>query len=125
MKKNILLVVCILFALMFINAGLNKLLHYIPVPKDLPENMMKMSAAFEQIGWLMPLVAIVEIIGGILFMIPKFRPLGAIVIFPIVIGILLIQILIEPSGFIMAFILFSINIIVIIENWKKYLPMVK
>ncbi|MBK8805166.1 MAG: DoxX family protein [Bacteroidales bacterium] len=125
MKKNILLVVCILFALIFINAGLNKLLHYIPVPEDMPENMMKMSAAFEQIGWLMPLIAIVEIIGGILFMIPKFRPLGAIVIFPIVIGILLIHILIEPSGFIMAFILFSINIIVIIENWKKYLPMVK
>lgn len=125
MKNKILLIICILFGLMFINSGLNKLLHYIPVPEDMPENMIQMSAAFEQIGWLLPLVAIVEIIGGVLFMIPKLRPLGAIVIFPVVIGILLIHIFVEPSGFIMALILFSINIIVILENWKKYLPMVK
>ncbi len=71
MKHKILLGVSILFGLMFINSGLNKFFNYIPVPKDMPESMLKLMAAFIEIGCLIPLVAIVEIIGGILFITNK------------------------------------------------------
>ncbi len=125
MKNKILLGVSILFGLMFINAGLNKFLNYIPVPKDMPENMVKLMTAFTEIGWLIPLVAIVEIIGGILFITNKYRALGAIIILPVMIGILLIHIMNEPSGLPIASILFAINIWVIVENRGKYLPMIK
>lgn len=125
MKNKILLGVSILFGLMFINAGLNKFLNYIPVPKDMPENMVKLMTAFTEIGWLIPLVAIVEIIGGILFITNKFRALGAIIIFPVMLGILLIHIINEPSGLPIAIVLFAINIWVIIENRAKYFPMIK
>ncbi len=125
MKHKILLGVSILFGLMFINAGLNKFLNYIPVPKDMPENMVKLMTAFTEIGWLIPLVAVVEIIGGILFITNKFRALGAIIILPVMIGILLIHIMNEPSGLPIASILFAINIWVIVENRGKYLPMIK
>lgn len=125
MKNKILLGVSILFGLMFINAGLNKFLNYIPVPKDMPENMVKLMTAFTEIGWLIPLVAVVEIIGGILFITNKFRALGAIIILPVMIGILLIHIMNEPSGLPIASILFAINIWVIVENRGKYLPMIK
>ncbi len=125
MKHKILLGVSILFGLMFINAGLNKFLNYIPVPKDMPENMVKLMTAFTEIGWLIPLVAIVEIIGGILFITNKYRALGAIIILPVMIGILLIHIMNEPSGLPIASILFAINIWVIVENRGKYLPMIK
>ena len=124
MKHKILLGVSILFGLMFINAGLNKFLNYIPVPKDMPENMVKLMTAFTEIGWLIPLVAIVEIIGGILFITNKYRALGAIIILPVMIGILLIHIMNEPSGLPIASILFAINIWVIVENRGKYLPMI-
>ena len=73
---------------MFINAGLNKFFNYMPMPKNMPENMMKIMGAFMQIGWLMPLIGIVEIVGGILFIPSKYRALGAIIIFPVMIGIL-------------------------------------
>jgi len=119
MKHKILLGVSILFGLMFINAGLNKFLNYIPVPKDMPENMVKLMTAFTEIGWLIPLVAIVEIIGGILFITNKYRALGAIIILPVMIGILLIHIMNEPSGLPIASILFAINIWVIVENRGK------
>ncbi|EOR94518.1 hypothetical protein ADIARSV_2364 [Arcticibacter svalbardensis MN12-7] len=109
---------------MFINAGLNKFFNYMPVPKDLPENMIKLMTAFMQIGWLMPLIAVAEIVGGVLFITNKFRALGAIVIFPVMIGILLTHLLIAPSGLPIALVLFAINIWVIIENRKKYLPMI-
>lgn len=125
MKKKILLVVGILFGLMFINSGLNKFLNYMPVPDDLPAEMVKLMTAFMTIGWLMPLVAIVEIVGGALFMIPKFRALGAIVILPIMVGIVLTHIFNAPSGLPIAIVLLVINVWVIIENRAKYLPMIK
>jgi putative oxidoreductase len=125
MKKKILLGVSILFGLMFINSGLNKFFNYMPMPKDMPEEMMKAMGAFMQIGWLMPLIAVAEIIGGILFITNKFRALGAIIIFPVMIGIILTHIFIEPSGLPLALVFFAIEIWVIVENREKYLPMIK
>jgi len=80
MKNKILFIACLLFGLMFINAGLNKFLNYMPVPKDMPPNAMAMFGAIMQIKWLMPLIGIAEIIGGILVIIPRFRALGAVII---------------------------------------------
>jgi hypothetical protein len=96
-----------------------------PTPKDIPEKMMKVMTAFMEIGWLMPLIAVAEIAGGLLFITNKYRALGAIIIFPILIGILLTHIFIEPSGFPLALVLLAIEIWVIIENREKYLPMIK
>ena len=125
MKKKILFVVSLLFGLMFINSGLNKFFNYMPIPKDMPENMMKLMGAFMEIGWLLPLVAVAEIVGGILFMTNKFRAVGAIIIFPILAGILLTHILNAPSGLPLAIVLWGIELWVIIENREKYLHMIK
>jgi len=96
-----------------------------PMPEEMPESMIKLMTAFLEIGWLMPLVAVAEIIGGLLFMIPRFRPLGAIVIFPIMTGILLTHIVNAPSGLPIALVLLAVNIWVIFENREKYLPMTR
>lgn len=125
MKKKILFVVSLLFGLMFINAGLNKFFNYIPIPKDLPEGLIKLMGAFMEIKWLLPLIAVAEIIGGILVIIPKYRALGAIIIFPVMVGILLTHIINAPSGFDLAIVLFVINLWIIIENREKYMPMIK
>ena len=81
MKRKILFGVSLLFGLMFINSGLNKFFNYIPIPEDMPENMVRLNAAFMEIGWLMPLVGFVEILGGLLFITRKYRALGALIIF--------------------------------------------
>jgi len=125
MKKKILLVVSILFGLMFINSGLNKFFNYMPMPKDMPEKLIKVMTAFMEIGWLFPLIAVAEIVGGILFITNKYRALGAIIIFPVMVGILLTHIFIEPSGLPLALVLLAIELWVIIENRAKYLPMIK
>jgi uncharacterized membrane protein YphA (DoxX/SURF4 family) len=123
MKNKILFVLCLLFGLMFINAGLNKFFNYMPMPKDMPASMVSLMKAIMEISWLIPLVGIVEIIGGAFFIIPKYRALGAIIIFPVMVGILLINIISAPSGLPIAGVLMAINIWVIIENREKYLPM--
>ncbi|MBK7711041.1 MAG: DoxX family membrane protein [Bacteroidales bacterium] len=125
MKKKILMVVSVLFGLVFINSGLNKFFNYMPMPEDIPEKMMKVMTAFTEIGWLIPLIAVAEIAGGLLFITNKYRALGAIIIFPVLTGILLTHILIAPSGLPIALILVAIEIWVIIENREKYLQMIK
>ena len=110
---------------MFINSGLNKFFNYMPIPKDLPEGLIKVMKAFMEISWLMPLIAVAEIVGGLLFITNKYRALGAIIIFPVMIGIVLTHIIYAPSGLPLALVLFAINLWVIIENREKYLPMVK
>lgn len=125
MKQKIIFGLSLLTGLMLINAGLNKFLNYIPVPEDLPENMKRINDAFMEIGWLLPLIGAAEILGGILFIIPKTRALGALIIFPVMVGILLTHIIIMPSGLVMAAVLMSINLWVIYENREKYLPMTR
>ncbi|RYY57395.1 MAG: DoxX family membrane protein [Chitinophagaceae bacterium] len=123
MKKIILFIVSLLFGLMFINAGLNKFFNYMPPPKEMPEKMLSLFTAFMSIPWLMPLVGAVEILGGLLFIFPKTRALGAIVILPILVGILFTHALHAPEGLPIAVALLLIEIWVLVENRHKYLPM--
>jgi len=124
MKNKVLFVVSLLFGLMMINSGLNKFFNYMPMP-EVPEAAGNLMYAFVQSGWLFPLVALAEIIGGALFITNRFRALGAIVILPITMGILLFNVVLAPNGIILAVVLFAINIWVIVENRNNYLPMIQ
>jgi uncharacterized membrane protein YphA (DoxX/SURF4 family) len=110
---------------MFINAGLNKFLNYMPAPKDMPEKMVKMGTAFAEIGWLMPLIGTMEIVGGLLLIIPRTRAFGAIIIVPILTGIVLANISVAPSALPIAFAMVAVVLWVIVDNREKYLVMIK
>lgn len=124
MKQKILFVLCLVFGLMFINAGLNKFFNYMPVPEDMSEDSMKMFTAMMQIEWLMTLIAIAEIIGGTLFIFQKVRALGAVILAPIMTGILLNNFTVAQEGLPIFLPLLAIYLWVIYENRNKYLPMV-
>jgi len=125
MKNKITFVLSLLFGLMFINAGLNKFLNYMPMPENLPEKMMKAMNAFMEIGWLMPLVGAVEFLGGLLIIIPKTRALGALMIFPIMVGIVLTNIVQDTSGLPIAGVFSAILIWIMYDNKDKYAPLFK
>ncbi|SHN22896.1 DoxX-like family protein [Cyclobacterium lianum] len=124
MKHKILTIVSLIFGLLFINAGLNKFFYYMPVPDDLPENILKTMDAFNMIGWINPLVAVIEILGGLLFIPAKTRALGAMVIFPVMVGIIIHHLVVAPAGLALPIVLFAILVWVIVENRKKYFPMI-
>lgn len=115
-------ILCTLFGLMFINAGLDKFLHYMPMP-EMPAEMMKINEAFETIVWLMPLVGFIELLGGLLFIFPKTRALGAIFILPVMVGIIVHNAVYMPEGLSIAGVFLIINIWMIRDNWEKYKPM--
>ena len=125
MKQKILTVLSVLFGLLLINGGLNKFFNYMPVPEDMPEEMMKDFGAIMEISWLMPLIAIAEIIGGLLIIFPKTRAFGAVVLFPVMVGILLTHIFVDTSGLLIALVIWAILLWIIYENREKYRPMFK
>lgn len=124
MKKTVLLIVSILFGLLFINSGLNKFLNYMPMPDPLPDDVAKLFGAFQSIGWILPLVGLIEIIAGVLVIPHRTRALGAIMMLPITIGIVLTHIINVPDNLPIALIVFAINVWFIIDNREKYLPMI-
>jgi uncharacterized membrane protein YphA (DoxX/SURF4 family) len=125
MKSIILTVLCALFGLGMIVFGLNKLIPFLPVP-ELTEEQKAVFGAFGTIKWLMPLVGITEILGGLLIAIPKTRALGAIVILPVMIGILAHNFtFFDPSNIAIPAVFAIINLWVIIDNKEKYKPMIK
>jgi putative oxidoreductase len=113
--KILRLILFVLFGLLFINAGLDKFLHYMPIPPLEPE-VVKVGEAFLSIKWLLPLVGAVELIAGLLFLFSKTRLIGAMMIFPVMIGILLHNAVYMPSGLLIAGVLFGINLWVLYVN---------
>ncbi|TDS11770.1 DoxX family protein [Sphingobacterium paludis] len=110
----------LLFGLMFINAGLNKFLNYMPMPEQTPEQM-EIFQAMAKLQWIIPLVGLVEIIGGLLFIFPRTRALGAIVILPVMVGIVIHNYTFDSSGLAISVPLLLINIWMIIDNRRKFM----
>lgn len=125
MKNKILTVLSVLLGLMMLNGGLNKIFQYIPIPDNLPAELAKDNAALMEISWLMPLIAVAEILGGLLIFLPKTRALGALVLFPVMVGILLTHIVVEPSSLPLVLILWAVLGWIIYDNKEKYLPLIK
>lgn len=125
MKKKILNILSIVFGLLLINGGLAKIFKYMPVPTNLPEAVVKDNAALMEISWLMPLIASAELLGGLLIIYPKTRALGALVVFPVMVGVLLTHIFVDPSNLVIALIIWVILIGIILDNKEKYLTLIK
>ncbi|WP_299434532.1 DoxX family membrane protein [uncultured Aquimarina sp.] len=124
MKQKILFVVSLLFGLMMINSGLNSFFSYMPMP-EVSEAGGQLMYAFANSKWLFPLIGIAEIIGGALFISNKLQALGAIIILPVTVGILLFHLVNDPAGILISVVLFAINLWVIIENREKYNLLIK
>jgi uncharacterized membrane protein YphA (DoxX/SURF4 family) len=123
MKTKILTVLAVLVGLMLFNSGLNKFFNYMPM--EMAEDATAVINSFIASKWLWPLVAVVEIIGGVLFAIPKTRPLGALVILPVIVGIALFHIVWDPATMVIGLVLLSINIWAIVEERKQYATLIK
>lgn len=124
MISKILTVLCALFGLAMIVFGLNILIPFIPMPQ-LTEEQKIIFGAFGTIKWLMPLIAVVEIMGGVLIAIPKTRALGAIVILPVMVGIIIHHLTLDPAGIAIPLVFMLITLWAIVDNKERYVPMIK
>ncbi len=123
MKDKILLGLSGLLGLLMTVTGLNKFLKFMDLP-EMADAGTQLMMAFAESGWVIPLLGIAEVIGGILLILPKTRALGAIVLFPVIVGILLFHLVNDPAGTPMSVVLIAILGWIIFENKDKYLHMI-
>jgi len=64
-------------------------------------------------------------VGGLLIIVPRTRALGALVVFPVMVGVLLTHIFVAPDGLIIALVIWAILLWIIVENKQKYLQLLK
>ena len=124
MKNKVLFAVNLLLGLMMINSGLNKFFHYQALP-EMSESVGKLMGAFAEAGWLFPLIAIAEIVGGALIIPQKTRALGTIILLPVIVGIFLTHAVLDPGTVAMSLALLAIAVWTIIENKNKYMNLIQ
>jgi len=124
MKQKITFVLSLIFGLFFINAGLDKFFHYMPMPKDISPDLMSAMTGMMAVSWLMPLVAVAEIVGGVLIIISKTRALGALLVFPVMVGIVLTNTVTDASGFPIAAVFAAVLLWIMYDNRAKYMHLV-
>lgn len=125
MKTKILNILSILFGLLLMNGGVSKFFNYMPTPENLPEAVVKDNLALAEISWLVPLIATAELLGGFLILLPKTRALGALVVFPVMVGILLTHIFVAPEGLPIALVIWVILLWIILDNKQKYAALIR
>jgi len=125
LQKKVLHVLSIIFGLLLINGGLDKFFHYMPIPPDLPEPLVKDTAAIMEIVWLLPLIGLAEVVGGLLILFAKTRALGALIVFPVMVGVLLTHIFVAPSGLPIALVIWAILLWIIWEKRNHYLQIIQ
>lgn len=95
-----------------------------PMP-PMPEEATKAFDAMMQIGWLMPLVGIVEIVAGLMIIIPKTRALGALMMVPIMVGIIGSNTFTNISGLPIALVFTIVLLWILVEEKDRLLPIIK
>lgn len=74
--------------------------------------------------YLMPLVKATELVAGILLLIGRTAPLGALIIFPITLNIFLYHAFLGPKNLPMVAVMLIFNIVLFFAYKQKYSPLV-
>ena len=107
---------------MMLNAGLNKFLYYMPMP-EMTQQATALMAAFDSSNYMLPMIAVVEIIAALMLFTKKYTALGAMLLMIVSLNILLFHIFLDTSGLIMSSVIVLFNLIVVISEKKKYYPL--
>jgi uncharacterized membrane protein YphA (DoxX/SURF4 family) len=108
------IIVRVLLGLVFVVFGSNIFLHFIPMPPPPPGLLGDFSKALFLSHYL-HVVAVFQIVGGLLLLIGRFVPLGLVLLAPVIVNIDLVHILLDPSGLPMAIV---ISILLVFLIWR-------
>ncbi|MDQ7084348.1 MAG: DoxX family membrane protein [Sulfurovum sp.] len=124
MKTKIYTGIQILAGLMLIMFGMNKFLHFIPMPPP-PAELGAYLGALMATGYLMTLVAIIEIGAGISFLLNKYTALMAVILMPVMVNAFLAHLFLDISGIGGSLMLTVFTIVVMIRHKEAYTGMFK
>lgn len=119
MKINSEKIVRLLLALILLTFGLNKVLNFMPFP-PMPEEAQKFMGALVESGYIMYVVAIVEIVSGVSLLIDKLSSFWIIVVFPILLNAFLFHLFLDIAGIAGALLAISLNVYLMIKYFNDY-----
>ncbi len=108
-EKRIPMVARVLLGLIFTVMGFNGFFQFIPLP-SMPEPAGAFMGALAATGYMLPLIKITEIVGGLMLLSGRYVPLGLTLLAPNVVNITLFHVFLAPSGLLMAFIVLALEI---------------
>lgn len=125
-NKKLVRTIQILFGLYLLLGGIMGILMMLGVQLPGPEfneaGMAFINAVLAT-SYITELMSLVFLAVGIMFVFNKWSALGAVLLVPITLNILLFHIFLDFTGFIGAAIVFLLNVYMIGINWHKYKPM--
>ena len=122
--KKVTAIISVLLGIILITFGLNKFLNFMPAMELAPPGMEFMGALVKT-GYVMVIVAIIEIITGILIATNKYRALALVVLFPILLNALLFHLFLDPVNALPAVLAIAMNIFLMYNNKEKYQSLFK
>lgn len=120
--KKIIPAIYLLFGFTFVYAGLYKFFPALPVLPFIEGVQRRVIAAFCDVPWLMPLLATAEIAGGLLMFIPRTRAFAAVMLLPVIAGIVLHNITVDPVTLPVALAVALTEVWILYRNRDKYKP---
>lgn len=104
--------------------GLNHFFQFLPMPEP-PEAAMNFMKALMNSGFVWGLIAIVEIIAGILLILGRFTALALVLFAPLAIGILLHHLFLDAAGGIAGYVVFILEVLLVYAYFDVYKPILK
>ena len=104
--------------------GVNHFADFLPMPKP-PAEAMEFMEALMKSGFVWTLIAIVEIISGILLILGRYSSLALSIFAPVAIGILLYHLVLDPAGGFIGYITFILEVLLVYSYFDMYKPLFK
>jgi len=124
MKKKIDIGARIVLGLILLVFGLNKFFQFMPMP-EMPEAAGALMGAFMETGYIMPMIAIVEVVTGILLLAGLFVPLALVLLAPLSLNVILFHIFLDPAGIAAGLIVFLLNLYLLLAYLDHYKPILR
>lgn len=119
MSTKVLMAVQILAGLMLIVFGSNKFFGFLSMSPPAAEMGAFLGALFKT-GYLFTIVAIIEIVAGLAFVLNKYVALMAVVLMPVMLNAFLAHLFLDPSGIAGSAVIVLFIIIIMIGHKDRY-----
>jgi uncharacterized membrane protein YphA (DoxX/SURF4 family) len=114
----------VLLGLVFFVFGLGALLNWFPAPppESLPPKLVAFDAAMRG-SYLFTLVKSTETLMGLLLLANRFVPLALVILAPIIVNILLVHMLIAPTGLPVAIVVLALELYLAWVHRRAFAPL--
>lgn len=117
MNSKVSMVLRILLGLLLLVFGINKFANFMPA-MEMPEAAGTFFGAMMATGFMIPLIAVVEIAVGAMLVLNKWTPFALVALFPITVGFILFHLALAPAG-IGAAALVAILHVILLYNYRE------